>query len=151
MADEPKDNMNAFTPWQSVGEFHLESNIGLYQFPNQQWNYYPKDEFGVESYRAVDGSISIYFQDSVIIHIFCHDTLIYHSTNLIGLTIDEFRQITQSDYVGEIDVIDFEDDGYPQNVYEFESIGAQVWEKQGKIVTIVVAGKDSYSDEPYED
>jgi hypothetical protein len=35
--------------------------------------------------------------------------------------------------------LDFEDDGIPQFVYEFETIGLQVWEKNSRIVTIIAS------------
>ena len=144
------DNILEFIPWKSVGKFELNSDIKNYQFPKQNWEYGEKDEFGDEFYRATDNSLTISFQNNKVHNIFCYETLIYQGVNLIGLTIDEFKNITQSDYVGDVDVLDFEDDGYPQSVYEFEDIGAQVWEKQGKIVCIIVADKESYSDEPFD-
>ena len=145
------DHVLEFTPWQSVGIFKFDDNIINYQQELSDWYLSPKDEYGVEHYHLNDDSRMMSVRNGKIGSIFCYETLIYQGVNLIGLTIDEFKRITQSDYVGDVDVLDFEDDGYPQSVYEFEDIGAQVWEKQGKIVTIIVAGKDSYSDEPFDD
>lgn len=145
------DNILEFIPWQSVGIFKFDDDIVNYQDKLTDWWFEPKDEYGVKHYHLNDDTRMISIRDGKIGSIFCYETLIYQSVNLIGLTIDEFKAVTGADYVGDVDVLDFEYDGYPQSVYEFESIGAQVWEKQGKIVTIIVAGKDSYSDEPCDD
>ena len=145
------DHVLEFTPWQSVGIFKFDDDIANYQNELTSWIFEPLDKYGDEHYKTPNDTRIISVHNSKIGSIFCYETLIYQGVNLIGLTIDEFKNITQSDYVGDVDVLDFEDDGYPQSVYEFEDIGAQVWEKQGKIVTIIVAGKDSYSDEPFDD
>ena len=73
--------------------------------------------------------------------------LVYKNTNLIGLTIDDFKKITGADYVGEVDIRDFHEDEPPEYVYEFEEIGAQVWTHYDRIVTIIVSGRWSYEDE----
>ena len=136
-----------FVPWQSVGAFKFYDNIANYKDTLSNWEFEPKDEYCDECYRAPNGHCLGGIRNNKIWTVFCYHTLTYQNTNLIGLTIDEFKQITQANYVGDIDTIDFEDDGYPQNIYRFESIGVQVWEKQGKIVAIIVAGKESYLDE----
>ncbi|MDO4896522.1 MAG: hypothetical protein Q3971_04080 [Moraxella sp.] len=145
------DNVLEFAPWQSVGIFKFDDDIVKYQTELAQWRFEPKDEYSTEHYHLDDYRIVSVNKQQKIQSIFCYETLIYQGTNLIGLTIDEFKSVTGADYVGDVDVLDFEDDGYPQSVYEFESIGAQVWEKQGKIITIIVSGKDSYSDELCDD
>lgn len=79
--------------------------------------------------------------DSLIENIKCYKYFIYKSKNLIGMSIEKFIEHTGERYYGEIDTLDFEEDGLPQSVYEFEDIGAQVWVKNGKIVTIIAYGR----------
>lgn len=146
-----EDDMNEFTPWQSVGVFKFDDDIVKYQERLADWAFEPKDSYGDEYYKSNDGTRMISVHKGKIGSIFCYDTLIYQDTNLIGLTVHEFAQLLDTKPTGEPEEMDFEDDGYPQTIYDFDDIGVRVWEKKGKIVTIIVAGKDSYSDEPYED
>lgn len=146
------DNVLEFVPWQSVGVFKFDDDIANYHDYLADWRFEPMDEYGDEFYHHPDGMLFIsVYQGKKIGSIFCYETLIYQGINLIGLTIDEFKAVLGADYVGDVDVLDFEDDDHPQSIYDFESIGARVWEKQGKIITIIVAGKDSYSDELCDD
>lgn len=145
------DNVLEFTPWQSVGVFKFDDDIANYQNELADWIFEPIDKYGDEHYKTSNDTRIISIHSGKIGSIFCYETLIYQGVNLIGLTIDEFKNITQSDYVGTPEEMDFEDDGYPQVIYNFDDIGARVWVKKGKIVTIIVAGKDSYSDEPADD
>ena len=85
----------------------------------------------LEFYESQDGSFFITVRENKIDSIFCYKELFYKNTNLIKLTIDQFKIITESNFIGKIDELDFEDDGIPQFVYEFETIGLQVWEKSG--------------------
>ena len=145
------DHVLEFTPWQSVGIFKFDDDITNYQQALSNWYLTPKNEYGVEHYHLNDDSRMISIRHGKIGSIFCYETLIYQGVNLIGLTIDEFKNITQSDYVGTPEEIDFEDDGYSQTIYNFDDIGARAWVKKNKIVTIIVAGKESYSDKPFDD
>lgn len=145
------DHVLEFIPWQSVGVFKFDDDIANYQNELTNWVFEPIDEYGLEHYHLNDDSRMISIRHGKIGSIFCYETLIYQGINLIGLSIDEFKHITQSDYVGTPEEMDFEDDGYPQTIYDFDDIGARAWVKKGKIVTIIVAGKDSYSDEPADD
>lgn len=144
--------MNKFTPWQSVGVFKFDDEITHYHKSLSNWRFEAQNEYGTAFYHHPHDDFMISVdKHQKIQSIFCYDTLIYQDTNLIGLTVHEFAQLLDTKPTGEPEEMDFEDDGYPQTIYDFDDIGAQVWEKKGKIVTIIVAGKDSYSDEPYED
>lgn len=145
------DNDFNFKPWQSVGVFHFDDNINHYQEILSDWIFEPQDKYGKEHYHSVNHRMIISVYQHKIISIFCYETLYYQGVNLIGLTIDEFMNITQANFVGEPEVIDFEDDSYPQTIYHFDMIGAMVWTKQHHIVTIIVAGRESYSNESCDD
>lgn len=140
-----------FKPWQSVGVFHFNDNIEHYQHILSDWIFETQDKYGKEHYHTHNHRMIISVYQHKIISIFCYETLYYQGVNLIGLTIDEFMNITQANFVGEPEVIDFEDDSYPQTIYHFDMIGAMVWTKQHHIVTIIVAGRESYSNESCDD
>lgn len=145
------DNVLEFTPWQSVGIFKFDDDVTNYQHELDDWIFEPTDKYGNEHYKTQDDTRIISIYKGKIGSIFCYDMLTHQGVNLIGLTIDEFSKHLNATYIGNPEEIDFEDDGYPQTIYDFEDIGARVWVKQGKIITIIVAGKDSYSDEPCYD
>ena len=140
-----------FVPFEQVGIFKLDDDVEKYS--DNLLNYiYKKGYFNNDEYHFGDNDIKknshfLSIQDGKIRTIFCYKELIYKNINLIGLTIDEFKKITQSDYVGEVDVIDFHEDEPPEYVYEFEEIGAQVWTHYDRIVTIIVSGHWSYEDD----
>lgn len=134
-------------PFQSVDIFGLDSQIENYQSYLNYWHYEPDDEFGKSYYKSLDGNLMIAVRNQKIESIFCYQSLYYKGVNLIGLTLNDFKALMNTEPVGEVDELDFEMDGYPQFVYEFERVGLQVWEKQDLIVTIVASGQDSYLDE----
>ena len=57
------------------------------------------------------------------------------------MTVEEFISDTDEKYYGEVDKLDFEDDGIPQYVYEFDDIGLQVWSKNNVIVTVIASSE----------
>jgi hypothetical protein len=132
-------------PFKKVGKFALGKSIDLY---TERCNLvleeddFEKDTTGLITYNLDKPNTSpcVDEKDRTIRFIICTEELYYKGKNLIGLTIDEFISVTGENYVVEIDTLNFEEDDIPQNVYEFENIGLQVWEKgdKGKIVTIIV-------------
>ena len=127
------------SPFKSVGPFKFGENVDKYISILQFFKYSPPDEFGVCEYESQDSSFFITVRENKIDSIFCYKELFYKDTNLIGLTIEQLKIITESNFIGKIDELDFEDDGIPQFVYDFETIGLQVWEKNSGIVTIIAS------------
>lgn len=130
-------------PFQSVGDFVLKSSIN---------NYINEYSFDISDYSsdltapAIHYSmeypkITLFVENNLIEEIACYEELLYKGRNLIGMKIEEFISHTGESFVGEVDCLDFEDDDVPQYVYEFETIGLQVWVKGEKsnIVTIIVS------------
>lgn len=136
-------------PFQSVGGFEFGVNIAQYQAVLADWEFEPTDEFGKAYYKSPDGNLILAIREQKIESIFCYQSVYYQGFNVIGLTVQTFENLSNAKPVGDIEQYDFEDDGLPQFVYEFESVGLQIWEKQGKIVTIIAGGKDNYSAEPF--
>ncbi|MEC9346322.1 MAG: hypothetical protein VYB54_08845 [Pseudomonadota bacterium] len=63
--------------------------------------------------------------------------LLYQGRNLIGMPLEEFRTLVGSDVVGEVREVRFDDDDV-QFIYDFASVGAQVWVKDGLINSVGV-------------
>jgi hypothetical protein len=132
-------------PFKKVGKFVLGESIDLYK---DRYNLvleddgFEDDSTGLITYNleSPDTSPCVDKENKTIRFIMCNEELFFKGRNLIGLTIEEFMSHTRENYIGEVDIIDFEEDEIPQNVYEFENLGLQVWEKgeKGKIITIIV-------------
>lgn len=144
------DNKLEFIPFKSIGKFIFDTNIDAYHDELTSFNYEEPDEFNKEYYRSHDDNLMIAVRNNVLESIFCYKELYYQNTNLIGLNLVEFQKLLQSNYVGDVEEYDLGDE-VPQLVYQFDEIGVQVWTKQDKVVTIIASGKESYSDEPFED
>lgn len=138
-----------FIPFCCVGEFEFERTILDYPILRLNWIFEPADEFCKEYYHRPDGGVILAVRHQIIESIFCYDEIVFNGVNLIGLTISELQILMNTQYVGTVDVLDFEDDGYPQSVYDFDEVGLQVWEKQGKVITIIAGGKNNYSTLPF--
>ncbi|MBP3195176.1 MAG: hypothetical protein J6M05_05875 [Cardiobacteriaceae bacterium] len=144
-----------FIPFERVGIFQLDDDVTKYFNILSEYEYEPADEYGNEYYHFSKNYIDDINSDTHFVEVtngkirtvFCYNELIYKNINLIGLTIDEFKKITESDYVGEVDVRDFHENEPPEYVYEFEEIGAQVWTHYGRVVTIIVSGHWSYEED----
>ncbi|HUH25796.1 MAG TPA: hypothetical protein VLY87_04165 [Flavobacterium sp.] len=123
--------------FQSVGNFVLKSNINNYlkKYSFDISDYSSDLNVPVVHYSVEYPRITLFVENSLIEEIACYEELLYKGRNLIGMKIEEFISHTGEDFVGEIDCLDFEDDNIPQYVYEFETIGLQVWIK-GNIVSI---------------
>lgn len=131
------------TPFQSVGDFVIKSSINKYiaKYPFDVRDYSSNLAVPAIHYEFDYPRITLFVENSVIEEISCYEELLYKGRNLIGMTIEEFISHTGENFIGEIDCLDFEEDHIPQYVYEFESIGLQVWVKGlgGTIVTIIVS------------
>ncbi|MDM1046612.1 hypothetical protein HX004_08385 [Myroides sp. 1354] len=132
-------------PFQSVGDFVLKSNIDNYI---KEYSFcirdYSSDLATPAAHYSVDyPRMALFVENNLIEEVACYEELLYKGRNLIGMKIEEFISHTGENFVGEIDCLDFEDDGLPQYVYEFESIGLQVWVKgrKGNILTIIASSK----------
>lgn len=139
----------AVIPFKSVGDFGFGENIAQHQKILSDWEFEPVDKFGKVYYKSPDDNLMLAVRNQKIESIFCYRWVYYQGINLIGLTVQAFENLSNAKPVGDIEQYDFEHDGFPQYVYEFESVGLQIWEKQEKIITIIAGGKDNYATEPF--
>lgn len=129
-------------PFERIGEFILndsiENYIDLFSFNIED---YSNEKAPSVNYSIDQPEITLFVHNKIIESIACYEELLYKGKNLIGMTITDFINHTNENYYGKVDELDFEDDNILQYVYEFESMGLQVWTKgkQGNIVTIIVS------------
>ncbi|WP_299223821.1 hypothetical protein [uncultured Psychroserpens sp.] len=117
-------------------------NKSIYNYLDTfEFKIYRKDgDNDCDKYRIDNPDISLYLDDNNKIEsINCRDECLYKGRNLIGMTIEDFISHTGEKYYGEVDILDYEDDGIPQYVYEFDDIGLQVWCKNNIVVTIIAS------------
>ncbi len=129
-----------FQPFLGVGDFMFNKSIYNY-LDTFEFKIYRKDgDNDCDKYRIDNPDISLYLDDNNKIEsINCRDECLYKGRNLIGMTIEDFISHTGEKYYGEVDILDYEDDGIPQYVYEFDDIGLQVWCKNNIVVTIIAS------------
>ena len=112
-----------FKPFKGVGDFMFNKSIIDYINLHQFTIYRKNGNYDCDKYNIDNPDISLYVSDNDIIEsISCHEECLYKGRNLIGMTVEEFISDTDEKYYGEVDKLDFEDDGIPQYVYEFDDI-----------------------------
>lgn len=133
-----------FLPFVSVGDIYFGELINKY-IDSLNLVYEPDDSgIGIETYvhSGLGISLNISALSKRIEFIICKHNLFYLAKNIIGMNIVEFITYTNEKYYGDIDIADFEEDGVPQYIYEFDDIGLQIWVKNGIIVTAIAASKE---------
>lgn len=142
----------SFIPFKQIGPFQLDDDVKKYSEILSTYNYEPVNKYGSEYYHYPKdetqyGSHFIQVKDGKIRTVFCYDKVIFNGINLMGLTIDEFKKITNADYVGEIYEADIFEDELPMYDYEFDEIGVSVRTHYDHIVNITISGHWSYEDD----
>jgi len=130
-----------FIPFERVGDFVFGTKIDEY-LDRYSFDFLPKDDsMGYDSYSIDNPQISLFIENGTIDSISCSEEFLFKGRNIIGMNIEEFMAFADIFPQGDIDELEFEEDDIPQNVYEFEEIGLQVWAKKGIIVTIIASPK----------
>ena len=141
-----------FIPFERVGIFQLDDDIRKYSDVLSKYFHEPIDEYGSEYFHVgddetVDDTHFLQIKDNRIRTIFCYHELIYKNVNLIGLTLAEFKKITNADYVGEIYEADIFEDEPSMYDYEFTTLGLTVRTHYDRVHSITVSGHWSYEDD----
>ena len=141
-----------FIPFKQVGIFQLDDDVSNYSDVLANYFYEPIDEYGNEYYHSAEpysaeDTHMLQVVDGKIRAVFCDETLIYNGINLIGLTIEELKNITNLDYVGEVYEADLFDDKPPMYDYDFDDIGITARTHYGRIVDIIASGYWIYEDD----
>ena len=134
-----------FVPFKRVGIFQLDDDVKKYSDVLSRYFYESIDEYGNEYFHVgdddtIDDTHFLQVKDGKIRSIFCYEELIYKNVNLIGMTLTEFKEITNADYVGEIYESDIFDDEPPMYDYEFKEIGLTVRMHYDRVHDITVSG-----------
>ena len=94
----------------------------------------PDDETGWDTYAVPGDSLRVHVDEGQITSIACYDNCILKGKNLIGLDFDEAKQHLGADPSEEPDTIYIDEE--PQQVFEFDYVEAQLWVKDGRVVTV---------------
>jgi hypothetical protein len=130
------------SPGHSVGPFGFGEHINPYlkRFDFEIETIGERDPTTYYSPGREDEGISITLDEKECIEsIFCRQELQLYGANLIGMSLRQFEIHSGASYVGVPDSLNWEEDDIPQIVYEFESLGLQVWVKHNVIVTIIAS------------
>jgi len=127
-------------PFISVGEFKFNTNIenytSIYKFA-----YSPCDDItGWDKYKSNEFMFEIYTLDSLIVSIACRKQCIYKRKNLIEMLINDFIS-TYKINPDKIEKMFIGNEKKAQKIYEFDSLGLQIWVRDTKIVTIFCSPK----------
>lgn len=125
-------------PGYSVGPFNFGDHINLYlgEYDFEVETIGERDP--TKYYSLEDEGVWITLDENECIGIVaCKKELQFRGANLVGMSLRQFEVHTMAGYVDEPDSLNWEEGDIPQIVYEFESLGLQVWVKSGVIVTII--------------
>jgi len=106
------------------------SAMGLEEFPNKY-----NETVGWEIYGWSESDLHVYVEDDRIIAVACYDECWYRGINLIGTNITKGMEcigVRPEDNPDKFDL----DDGI-QVVFEFDEVDAQLWVKEGIVVTVI--------------
>ena len=141
-----------FAPFEYVGVFKLDDDVENYSDVLSKYRFQEANEYGDEyyyspEYQACYQGHFVQVSEGIICAVFCYGEVIYKGVNLINLTIEEFKKITNSDYVGEADELDIFEDEPPLYDYLFKDIGITATTHYGKIQSLTISGHWSYEDD----
>ncbi|MBF0730970.1 MULTISPECIES: hypothetical protein [Bacteroidaceae] len=137
-------------PNESLGMFVLGDNIDKYLILP-----HTVDHMGCESLYSYDGYefpeqyVSVWVENKKIDFIICDICCYWQNENLIGMTYDHFLSLIGGQCPDNEDICYVpvsRERGQNQKVYNFKSIGLQVWVWRNKIKTIIVS-KETLEDE----
>jgi len=124
-------------PLKGVGPFQFGSPIEPFL---EDWNVQLVEEdidsTGWITYEIDEGAFQIHMEDDEIISIACYQHCYFQNQDLIGLSYENAKMLFKypSDNEHQPDRIFIND--YPQFVYDFGRLGAQLWVKDGIVVTV---------------
>jgi len=93
------------------------------------------DSTGWSTYAYDNESLRINVERGKIVSIACYEQCLLNETDLIGLDFELIERILGCATEVNPDVLLINED--PQEVFEFDNVGAQVWVKNGRVVTVI--------------
>lgn len=85
-------------------------------------------------YEDADDALRVYLENEIVISVHCEAHCVYSGKNLIGMPLEAALALLECPDCPCSDTIEIE--GTLQGVYEVEPLSAQLWEKDGRIVTV---------------
>ena len=124
----------------AYNDFILDSNISNYLYKNHTKRFYNESTFTNSSYYFYDDEIDIWCDDDGNINtIRCASSCLYQGVELIGLPFQELLSaihILPSNYEQIYLLVNGR--GQNQHVYDFETIGLQIWVWRQKVKTVLI-------------
>lgn len=136
---------------KGVGEFLIGGEIEIYT-SKFDFEFYPKsenNEFSWDFYDFFDGSLNLYVDNgNKVDSIFCRKECYFRGQNLIGLTLEQFLELTQIEPTGNEKYYVTKGDSYQnQTCYDFEDdLGMQIWVYRKRIVTVCIFSFENVDD-----
>ncbi|SHN31206.1 hypothetical protein [Mucilaginibacter sp. OK098] len=127
-------------PNVSVGQLKFGESIKKYL--KYEHTYFKKDVNDIymeDNYEFIDPPIIVFVNSSnKISSITCNVGCFWKGENLIGFPINEFIKLSgiEPDRKEKLYVMTAYNKGQRQDVYDFESLGLQIWVWKNKIVTV---------------
>jgi hypothetical protein len=137
-----KKTIIGLIPNVSYNDFVLGSNISNYLNREHTKQTYCESTFINDSYHFINEDIDVWCEiDGIINTIRCSSSCIYRGVELIGLDFSQFISYIKKNPDDE-DVIYISGTGkrgQNQHVYEFDTIGLQIWVWRNKIRTVMIS------------
>jgi hypothetical protein len=128
-------------PNYSVGNFIIGNHISEYLFCG--YKFYPKtNEYSDDLYEFDDPKLSIWVDDNnCILFIGCNKECYWQGKNLIKMPFEQFliNYKVVPDKFEMIYTLVSENRGQNQMVYDFDTLGLQIWVWKKKIVTVLIS------------
>jgi hypothetical protein len=130
-----------WTPLIRVGPLEFGANIGpLVEEGVVIPLEYDDDSTGWETYAYGGDAVCVHVDDGRIVSVACYQQCLLRSRNLIGLDFASAVELIGFSPSCEPDIILIDEE--PQQVFEIEEVEAQLWVKDGIVVTVFCSGID---------
>ncbi len=129
--------MMIWEPLKRVGPLYFNSNIeNVTNDATLVKTEDPDSNTNWSNYDYGPGIAEVYVDNGLITSVNCFVSCIYAGVELIGKVLGDFEKTLECKPSGPPEFIELPDG--PQKVIEYDSVGAQVWVKEGLINTIIV-------------
>ena len=98
------------------------------------------DKTGWDTYRLEKDGVIIHTENNLIVSIACYNYCYLKNQNVINMKVGDFVNLNKVyPDLNQTDTIFLNEEEYPHIVYEFETLGMQIWVKKGVIDTVFCA------------
>ena len=126
-----------FVPFERVGPFRFGTHIDQYEL-GEEAEFYPEDEdTGWESCDIEELGLSIYTEGGKIESICATREFFFGDMNLIGASFPEVKALPGIGEIVDTDQLFLEDESEPQEIYDFDESGLQLWVKNEVVVAAI--------------